>query len=146
MHFLTVSACLRSYTWLMYSSSNLFMEFVQLTIDGADLKVGENQKNDAEISIAILNIPFHYLKLLQLCCLNFHAFLLHRTKCNFKNHSIKAITTYKCNSLLLVVVLEEDLRIEWHLGAKIKTEQCGLFQNTSLSQLSFKCRIVIWNI
>ena len=57
----------------MYSSSNLFMEFVQLTIDGADLKVGENQKNDAEISIAILNIPFHYLKLLQLCCLNFRA-------------------------------------------------------------------------
>ena len=37
MHFLTVSACLRSYTWLMHSSSNLFMEFVQLTIDGTDL-------------------------------------------------------------------------------------------------------------
>ena len=34
------------------------------------LKVRENQKNDAGISIAILNIPFHYLKLLQLCCLN----------------------------------------------------------------------------
>ena len=39
----------------------------------AELKVRENQKNDAGISIAILNIPFHYLKLLQLCCLNFPA-------------------------------------------------------------------------
>ena len=57
-----------------YSDTEFFCQRFDLKLPQAFvLKVRENQKNDAEISIAILNIPFYYLKLLQLCCLNFCA-------------------------------------------------------------------------
>ena len=57
----------------MFNFRASLASFLFLSLEPEKLKVRENQKNDAGISIAILNIPFHYLKLLQLCCLNFPA-------------------------------------------------------------------------
>ena len=91
--------------------------FQILVLNDANLiKVRENQKNDAEISIAILNIPFYYLKLLQLCCLNFCAL-------SFKREGAKEAS-----------FLEVKLFTRRHIS------------NHYPALKNFKCRIVIWNI
>ena len=98
--------------------SSIFFNFHKFdcTMVHTYLKVRENQKNDAEISIAILNIPFCYLKLLQLCCLNFRAL-------SFKREGAKEAS---------------------FLEVKLFTRRHNSNHYPALK--NFKCRIVIWNI